>query len=62
MSARIAFKENEAKLAAGYNFTKGDQRFEMGTIIKLVAVAFGAAFAAGFAGIGPGTIYNSILV
>ena len=62
MSARIAFKEFEAKQAAGYNFVKGDQRFDKNTLIKLIAVAFGAAFASGFAGISPGTIFNSIMV
>jgi len=61
-AARIASKEYQAKTNAGYEFVAGDQSFGGRELVKLIAVAYFAAFASGFAGISPGTIFNSIFV
>lgn len=62
IAARIASKEYEAKTKVDYEFVKGDQKFDRRLLIKLIIVAFSAAFASGFSGIAPGIIFNSIMV
>jgi len=62
LAAKLANQEFREKKSLGYNFTKGDQEFSSKTIIKLVTVAFTVAFFSGVAGLGPGLIFNSVLV
>ena len=62
IAVRIASKEYKAKQKAEYQFVRGDQHFGPRTILKLTTVAFCAAFASGFSGIAPGTMYNSFFV
>ena len=46
----------------GYKFTKGDQEFSTRVIVKLFSVAFLVAIFSSLAGLGPGLIFNSMLV
>lgn len=62
LAGRIAKNEFEEKKSLGYKFTKGDQEFNLGKIAKLASVAFVVAFFASLAGIGPGLIFNTVLV
>lgn len=62
LAARVAKKEYQDKLACGYKFTKGDQNLNLKGIVKLVLVAFFAAFFAAMSGVGPGLIFNSFLI
>ena len=62
LAAHIAKSEYATKQKLGYNFTKGDQKFENKILLKLATVAFFCALFAGATGIGPGLIFNSLLV
>lgn len=62
LAARVAKMENQEKLACGYKFTKGDQNLNFRGIMKLVLVAFFAAFFATMSGLSPGLIFNSFLI
>ena len=62
LAAKIANKEYEEKEKLGYEFSKGDQKFSNRVILKLILIAFIVAFFSGIAGLGPGLIFNSVLV
>ena len=61
-AARLANNDFRKKKELGYNFTKGDQEFSTRVIVKLVSVAFLVAIFASLAGLGPGIVFNSMLV
>lgn len=62
LAAKIANNEYEKKEKLGYEFSKGDQKFSNRVILKLILIAFIVAFFSGIAGLGPGLIFNSVLV
>ena len=62
IAAQLANKDFREKKLLGYNFTKGDQEFSTRVIVKLFSVAFLVAIFASLAGLGPGLIFNSMLV
>ena len=62
IAVKIANKKHEAKKKAGYVFTRVDPEFTLKTSILYVLFAFGAAFFAALAGIGPGLVFNSLFV
>ena len=61
-AAHLANKDYRKKKELGYNFTKGDQEFSTHVIVKLVSAAFLVAIFASLAGLGPGIVFNSMLV
>ena len=62
VAASVSNKEHQHKLSNGYNFTKGDQRLTLKNSMKLATIAFFGAFFAALCGIGPGLIFNSVLI
>ena len=54
--------EYEKKVKAGYNFTKGDARFTKRQTMLLATIAFCVATLAAACGIGPGLIFNPVLI
>ena len=46
----------------GYNFTRGDQELSVKNSLKLASVAFLGAFFAAMCGIGPGLLFNAVMI
>ena len=62
IAARISGSEHSRKVACGYNFTRGDKELNLKGALELVFFSIFGAFFAAVCGIGPGTIFNSVLI
>ena len=62
LAAKIAIKEFVEKKNCGYKFTRGDQELTTKNVFKLSGIAFLGAFLAALSGIGPGVVFNSVMI
>ena len=62
LASRLANWEYDEKRKIGYTFTKGDQKLTLRNSARLCFVAFSDSFFAAVSGIGPGIIFNSVLI
>ena len=62
VALKVNCAEYETKVKVGYNFTKGDSRFTKRKTMLLALMAFIVALLSAACGIGPGLIFNPILI
>ena len=62
IAVRRAQEEYRVKVDVDYKFVEGDQEFRGPVIAKLITIGFFGAFLAASVGLGPGSVFNPVMV